>query len=414
MKFVDLINESFTPDEKQLKDLKKAKVIYLAYKEGAIKYERSVTYTGNHPGEDYKEEFNTIVGYKLGKPQYEWRLNFKNNREMYLLVSVKNITVYIKDPALYDALVVNPVRGSNHWNDFINGTVRPVLIKRFNAHGVKLYVNEAKIDFVFVEPKKEEQISEERTPEELKKIKNVRAIYLAHKKDTVKIRFSSPKTRESRDIVIGYKLGEPEINWNSFRNQTKEAWITTEDVTLYIKDPELYNTIINSSTLTRAIVRGYIYPKMITLLSKYNINYMPQIEPKAKFVFVEPKETKDPEQINEDPTVGEENKLSDKEMKNFKALWSSYKEGVFKYNDKKYKYQLRNEYDVFKMPTTEHASSRIVVLINGTFESSIRVYEMQDNGHHVLLDYGLENRLYSLVKAKVKRNFASHNVHLHL
>jgi hypothetical protein len=118
--------------------------------------------------------------------------------------------------------------------------------------------------------------------------------------------------------------------------------------------------------------------------------------------------------INEDPTVGEQNRLSDKEMKNFKALWVSFKEGVFKYNDKKYRYQLKNEYDVFKMPSTAHASSRIVVLINGAFESSIRVYEIQDNGHNVLLDYGLENRLYSLVKAKVKRNFASHNVHLHL
>lgn len=253
-------------------------------------------------------------------------------------------------------------------------------------------------------------INEEHTPEELKKIKNIKAVYLAYKKDTVSIRFNSPKTKETRDIVIGYKLGEPIINLNPHNNIDK---VFVNNMTIYIKDPELYNTIIDSTVLTRAVIKGYVYPKVVRMLSKHHVYFFAD-EATADFVFVEPKETKDPEQINEDPTVGEQNRLSDKEMKNFKALWVSFKEGVFKYNDKKYRYQLKNEYDVFKMPTTEHASSRIVVLINGTFESSIRVYEIQDNGHNVLLDYGLENRLYSLVKAKVKRNFASHNVHLHL
>ena len=268
MKFVDLINEDFTPNEKQLKELKSAKAVFIAHGKGTVNYK-------GHLKND-ESTISTIVGYKLGDPQYNWYPRNGNKDVMELTVVVKNMTVYIKDPALYDAIVVN--RDSimeDHYNPLIYNYIKPKATTRFKQHGVKLNI----------------------------------------------------------------------------------------------------------------------------------------VQPKVEFVLVEPKE---PEQINEDPTVGEQNQLSDKEMKNFKALWVSFKEGVFKYNDKKYRYQLKNEYDVFKMPSTAHASSRIVVLINGAFESSIRVYEIQDNGHNVLLDYGLENRLYSLVKAKVKRNFASHNVHLHL
>lgn len=267
MKFVDLINEDFTPNEKQLKELKNAKAVFIVNRKGIVKYKGHL-----------KNDESTIVGYKLGDPEYNWYpYGYKDG--MYLTVVVRNMTVYIKDPVLYDAIVVNPDRMRNHYALLIYNHIKPKAEKRFQKHRVNL------------------------------------------------------------SIVL---------------------------------------------------------------------------ESGVEFVFVEPKETNDPEQINEDPTVGEQNQLSDKEMKNFKALWVSFKEGVFKYNDKKYRYQLKNEYDVFKMPSTAHASSRIVVLINGAFESSIRVYEIQDNGHNVLLDYGLENRLYSLVKAKVKRNFASHNVHLHL
>jgi hypothetical protein len=268
MKFVDLINEDFTPNEKQLKELKSTKAVFIVNRKGIVKYKGHL-----------KNDESTIVGYKLGEPEYKWYPRNGNKNDMYLSVHVKNLTVYIKDPVLYDAIVVNPDRMQDYYGTLIYNYIIPKARRRFERHKVKLHV-----------------------------------------------------------------VGEPVV----------------------------------------------------------------------EFVFVEPKETKDPEQINEDPTVGEQNQLSDKEMKNFKALWVSFKEGVFKYNDKKYRYQLKNEYDVFKMPTTAHASSRIVILINGAFESSIRVYEIQDNGHNVLLDYGLENRLYSLVKAKVKRNFASHNVHLHL
>jgi hypothetical protein len=266
------------------------------------------------------------------------------------------------------------------------------------------------VDFVLVEPKKTEEINEEHTPEELKKIKNIKAVFLAHKKDIVSVRFNSPKTRITRDVLIGYKLGEPIIN---FDHPNKINKVFVNDITLYIKDPEVYENIIDSPAYTRYVIRGSVYPKVVRKLSKHQVYFFAD-EVTTKYVLVEPKKTEDPEQINEDPTVGEQNQLTDKEMKNFKALWMSYKEGVFKYDDKKYMYQLKNEHDVFKMPSTEYASSRIVVLINGAFESSKRVYEIQDNGHNDLLDYGLENRLYSLVKAKVKRNFASHNVHLHL
>jgi hypothetical protein len=274
-------------------------------------------------------------------------------------------------------------------------------------------------------------INEDFTPdsEQLKELKNAKAVFLAHRKGTLNYRtMGLMKTNnelnktdvivDRTDTVVGYKLGEAEYNWYSDSGFAKDMYlsVSVKNITVYIKDPVLYLTVTNSPDRIRDyygnLIHNNVVPRVTKRFKEYGVKL--HITPKVDFVLVEPKKTEEPEQINEDPTVGEQNRLTDKEMKNFKALWRSYKEGVFKYDDKKYMYQLKNEHDVFKMPSTEYASSRIVVLINGAFESSIRVYEIQDNGHNVLLDYGLENRLYSLVKAKVKRNFASHNVHLHL
>ena len=412
MKFVDLINEDFTPDSEQLKELKNAKAVFLAHRKGTLNYRTMGLMKTNHElnkTDVIVDRTDTVVGYKLGEPEYNWYSDSGFAKDMYLSVSVKNITVYIKDPVLYLTVTNSPDRIRDYYGNLIHNNVVPRVTKRFKEYGVKLHIT-PKVDFVLVEPKKTEEINEEHTPEELKKIKNIKAVFLAHKKDIVSVRFNSPKTRITRDVLIGYKLGEPIIN---FDHPNKINKVFVNDITLYIKDPEVYENIIDSPAYTRYVIRGSVYPKVVRKLSKHQVYFFAD-EVTTKYVFVEPKKTEDPEQINEDPTVGEQNQLTDKEMKNFKALWKSYKEGVFKYDDKKYMYQLKNEHDVFKMPSTEYASSRIVVLINGAFESSIRVYEIQDNGHNVLLDYGLENRLYSLVKAKVKRNFASHNVHLHL
>lgn len=254
MKFIDLINEDFTPDSEQLKELKRAKAVYVTYKKGAVIF--------MHYSNRGKDEKDNIVKYKLGEPEYKWYPKNGNKNDMYLSVQVKNLTVYIKDPVLYDALV-NPKRMQDYYMPLIYNFINPKAVKRFEKHKVKLHIGEPKVEFVLVEPK-------------------------------------------------------------------------------------------------------------------------------------------EPQAINEE--------LTNKDIKKCEVLWDQFKTGTFIMNDKKYRYQLRNEYQIISVPSNPNP----IIEIQGTFENSVRVYEMQDNGHNILLDYEINNRLYMDVKSKVRKKFNNYNVHLSL
>lgn len=250
-------------------------------------------------------------------------------------------------------------------------------------------------------------INEEYTPLELKRKKNLNAVYDACSRGTVSVRFRSPKTNETRDVVIGYMLGKPKIQIN--QNNYPDA-VIVDNITIYIKDPELYYSATSNYTHQTYLIKQYINSNVRKMLSRHHVydnvnlyaeNAIPDL------VFVEPK---DPEQINEE--TNDNFKMSDKEMRKFKIIWDEFSKGMFIKNDIKYRYEIKNEYDVFVMPKSNGEGRGIAVMINGRFDNSISLYRMEENGHQVYLDYELENRLYANTKLRIIDKFANYKIHL--
>lgn len=102
--------------------------------------------------------------------------------------------------------------------------------------------------------------------------------------------------------------------------------------------------------------------------------------------------------------------LTDNDKKKCRILFNQFKSGIVTLDNQKYKYYLKNEYEMMSIQYTPNP----VIEIIGRFDNSIRVYEMADNGHLILLDYELYNTIYSKIKAKVKKRFYLHNVQINL
>jgi hypothetical protein len=102
--------------------------------------------------------------------------------------------------------------------------------------------------------------------------------------------------------------------------------------------------------------------------------------------------------------------LSDNDRKKCRILFDQFKSGIVTLDDQKYKYYLKDEYEIM----TTRYTPKPVIEIKGRFDNSIRVYEILDNGHLTLMDYGIYNSLYSKIKEKVKKRFNLHNVLLNL
>jgi len=102
--------------------------------------------------------------------------------------------------------------------------------------------------------------------------------------------------------------------------------------------------------------------------------------------------------------------LSDNDRKKCRILFDQFKSGIVTLDDQKYKYYLKNEYEIMN---TQYTPMPVIEII-GRFDNSIRVYKIVDNGHLTLMDYGIYNTIYSKIKQKVKKRFNLHNVLLNL
>ena len=372
MKFTDLINEDFTPNEEQLKELKRAKMVYTTFRKGALIFM-------HHSRKDRKDEDNTVK-YKLGEPEYNWYTDTGRETDMYLSVVVKNLTVYIKDPVLYDAIVVNPNRMQDYYGPLIYNYIIPKARRKFEKHKVKLHIGEPIVEFVLVEPEEPQAINEgELTDKDNKKI---RTLYSTLKRGKVKV-----SEVEGEDSIFAYKLSD------EYEAYSKDGELFISPAGVKIKE---MNKAASNSNFTK------VFKSLEKRFNNYRIN------------FVKPPMTWD-DLISysfEDAAAGEaiNEELSDKDIKKCKILWDQFKTGTFTINDKKYRYQLKNEHQIISVPSNPHP----IIEIQGTFDKSVRVYEMQDNGHNILLHYEINNRLYMDVKSKVRNKFNNYNVHLSL
>jgi hypothetical protein len=246
-------------------------------------------------------------------------------------------------------------------------------------------------------------INEDYTPEQLKELKEVKGVYTVLKRGA----FIFYNTYNKKEYKVKYELGEPTINWDPSRYSSdtepfNKFRISIKDITVYITDQDLYDSIITNPNRMKNVygqlVYNYMGPKIIKKFEKYKVK-LHLADAVIDFILVQPEE---PKAINEE--------LTDKDRKKCETLFNLYKSGMVTLNDEKYKYYLKDEHQIITVPSNSHP----IIEIIGRFDNSIRVYEILDNGHLTLLDYGLNNRIYSEIKAKVKKRFSNYNVHLSL
>jgi rRNA maturation protein Nop10 len=245
-------------------------------------------------------------------------------------------------------------------------------------------------------------INEDFTPEQLKELKEAKGVYTVLKRGA----FIFYNTYNKKEYKVKYELGEPTFNWDPPRFTHTEHYnkfrIIIKDITVYITDQDLYDSIITNPSRMKNVygqlVHNYMGPKITKRFENHKVMpYLGQVV--VDFILVQPDE---PEQINEE--------LTDKDRKKCETLFNLYKSGMVTVDDEKYKYYLKDEHQIITVPSNSHP----IIEIIGRFDNSIRVYEILDNGHLTLLDYELNNSLYSKIKAKVKKRFSNYNVHLSL
>jgi hypothetical protein len=245
-------------------------------------------------------------------------------------------------------------------------------------------------------------INEDYTPEQLKELKEVNGVYTVLKRGA----FIFYNTYNKKEYKVKYKLGEPTFNWEPPNHYDTEPInkfkINIKDIAVYITDQDLYDSIVTNpngmQNVYGQLVYNYMGPKIVKKFAKYRVK-IHVAQANISFVFAQPEE---PEQINEE--------LTDKDIKKCETLFNLYKSGMITIDDQKYKYHLKDEHQIITVPSNSHP----IIEIIGRFDNSIRVYEILDNGHLTLLDYELNNSLYSKIKTKVKKRFSNYNVHLSL
>lgn len=246
-------------------------------------------------------------------------------------------------------------------------------------------------------------INEDYTPEQLKELREAKGIYSVFKRGALIFK----NIYNKKDYKVKYELGEPTINWDPSRYSSdtehyNKFQIIIKDITVYITDQDLYDSIITNPNRMQNVhgqlVHNYMGPKIVKKFKKYRVK-IHVAQANISFVFAQPEE---PEQMNEE--------LTDKDRKKCETLFNLYKSGMITIDDQKYKYHLKDEHQIITVPSNSHP----IIEIIGRFDNSIRVYEILDNGHLTLLDYELNNSLYSKIKAKVKKRFSNYNVHLSL
>jgi hypothetical protein len=248
-------------------------------------------------------------------------------------------------------------------------------------------------------------INEDFTPEQLKDLKGAKSAFLFFKKGVIKYR----NTYNEKDYIVKYELGEP--NFTYFRDYSKDEKkandfrISVKDLTIYITDQDLYDSIVTNPNRMEDVRGLLIYNYTVPKIRKTFIKHKVKIyitEPYVNFILVQPEKSEEPEAINEE--------LTDNDKKKCRILFNQFKSGIVTLDNQKYKYYLKNEYEIM---TTQYTPNPVIEII-GRFDNSIRVYEMADNGHLILLDYGIYNTIYSKIKEKVKKRFYLHKVLLNL
>ena len=110
--------------------------------------------------------------------------------------------------------------------------------------------------------------------------------------------------------------------------------------------------------------------------------------------------------IKEQRELINESGLTEKDIKKCKILWKTFHKGKIKYNDKVYKYELKDDYDIVKIPLTNKPN----INIRGNSYDIISIWEMQDNGHGIYMDYDLHNTIHWKIKEVLNKKFESFNV----
>lgn len=375
MKFVDLINEDFTPDAEQLKEMKSARAVYAVHKKGAVVF--------THYSNRNKNDKDNIVKYKLGEPEYKWYPKNGNVNDMYLTVVVKNLTVYIKDPVLYDAIVVNPNRMQDYYGPLIYNYIIPKARKRFEQHKVKLHVGEPVVEFVLVEPEEPQTINEETISD--KDSKRIKAVYQALKKGMVK------RIEEHGEALFSYKLSD------EFKAHIEDGALHVTPDGMKIK--EMNKAASNSNF-------GSVYTALKKRFKNYKINFnVPPMQWSDLIDYV-------PEDVSSKEPINEE--LSDKDVNKCKTLWKVYNKGIIKLNDKKYKYQLKDDFVITEGYVISDKMFKPYINIKGNYYDIIRIWEMQDNGHGIYMDYDLHNSIHFAIKNRLKKKFEDYGVVINL
>jgi hypothetical protein len=248
-------------------------------------------------------------------------------------------------------------------------------------------------------------INEDYTPEQLKELKSAKSVLLFFKKGAV--RFTNVYNEE--EYIVKYELRDSKFtyfqNYNKDEETANNFHINVKDLTVYITDQDLYDSIVTNPNRMQDVrgqlVYNYILPKIKDTFIRHKVRiYI--VNPNVNFILVQPEKSEEREAINEE--------VSDNDKKKCRILFDQFKSGIVTLDDQKYKYHLKNEYEIM---TTQYTPMPVIEII-GRFDNSIRVYEIVDNGHLTLMDYGVYNTIYSKIKQKVKKRFYLHNVLLNL
>jgi hypothetical protein len=248
-------------------------------------------------------------------------------------------------------------------------------------------------------------INEDYTPEQLKELKEAKTVFLFFKKGTVNFK----NTYNKKEYNVKYELGEPKFTWSPAYNPDEKEYndfrVGVNDLTVNMSDQDLYDDTVTNPISTQDVygqlVYNFILPKIKKLFIRHKVRIYISIR-NVNFILSQPKKSEEPEVINEE--------VSDNDKKKCRILFDQFKSGIVTLDDQKYKYYLKNEYEIMN---TQYTPMPVIEII-GRFDNSIRVYKIVDNGHLTLMDYGIYNTIYSKIKQKVKKRFNLHNVLLNL
>lgn len=305
MKFSDIINESLShknedsPDlnTNQLKDLKRAKTIFKAFKSGKVKFEL----TG------FGEQ---ILKYEIGNPYYYWDHISPND----IKIELNNITVHTTDPNLYQEWL--NLDSKKQYSKSIRGIIEESVIKP----NIRKRFKKFNLDVIGIEYFK--IVLDEPHPinEDDRQTKRINSIYKAFRTGEIKVH---DKGEDKEPALYSYELSK---DMSVIVTGMGSVFITPATVKVKSLNKECNNISpeVTSGYIERALKKKFLDLFDIRIRLD-NFYYTDDLEP-----------YNEPEKLNEDST--------DKERKRVRAIHKALRKGIVEVDGNRFKYELPEDY----------------------------------------------------------------------